>query len=92
MEATTEFHKKVSIEQSSFSTEQDTVTCCMLRKPQTVVKVNRILIFEKAGLYHCHLLYVFIAEECGICTKHCSGRRRHMSLVSGFWSILCAGC
>lgn len=27
MEATTEFHKKVSIEQSSFCLEQDTVMC-----------------------------------------------------------------
>lgn len=62
MEATTEFHKKVSIEQSSFYIEQDTVTHCTLCKPQTFVKVRFLnVIKQKAGLYHSCLLYVSTA-------------------------------
>ena len=63
MEATTEFHKKVSIEQSLFYIERDTVTHWTLCKPQTFVKVSRFLnvIKQKAGLYHSCLLYMSIA-------------------------------
>lgn len=63
MEATTEFHKKVSTEQSSLYIEQDIVMCCMLCRPQTFVKVNRFLnvVKQKAGLCHSCLLDVFIA-------------------------------
>jgi len=67
MEATTEFHKKVSLEQSSFCIEQDAVTHCTLCKPQTFVNLSGLLNMAepKAGLCHSRLWYCVLPRSVG---------------------------